>query len=241
MGRRDRPEHTMPNEERKEGGVLYVVGGPIGNLGDITLRAIEVLERAHTILCEDTRTTAVLLERHGIAGRRISYTEHNEARRIPEVLELLGSGATVALLSDAGTPGISDPGYRLVKAALDAGFEVRSVPGPSACIAALSVSGLPSDRFAFEGFLPLKKGKRLARLKELAEERRTTVIYESVHRIERTLEELEEVFGDREVCVLRELTKRFEESIRGRLSAVKEEVKGKKGEFVIVIRGKTDG
>jgi 16S rRNA (cytidine1402-2'-O)-methyltransferase len=231
----------MKEKKKRDEGILYVVAGPIGNLGDITLRAIEVLKEADAILCEDTRTTGVLFKRHEINGKRISYNEHNETRRIPEVLEALNEGAKVALLADAGTPGISDPGYRLVKAAADEGFEVLAVPGPSACIAALSISGLPTDRFVFEGFLPRKKGKRLSRLRELAEEPRTIVIYESVHRIERTLEELREVFEDREVCVLREMTKRFEEAIRGALSAVSSQIHGKKGEFVIVLKGNTDG
>jgi 16S rRNA (cytidine1402-2'-O)-methyltransferase len=231
----------MAEKEKESSGVLHVVAGPIGNLGDITLRAIAVLKGADMILCEDTRTTGVLLKRHEIAGKRRSYNEHNEARRIPEVLEALRSGARVALLSDAGTPGISDPGYRLVRAVSDGGFDVRSAPGPSACVAALSVSGLPTDRFVFEGFLPRKKGKRMARIEELSTETRTVVIYESVHRIERTLGELEEGLGDREVCVLRELTKKFEEAIRGQLCEVREQVRGKKGEFVIVLRGKTDG
>ena len=223
-------------------GALYVVGTPIGNLQDITFRAVEVLKEADLILCEDTRRTRILLDHYGIHGKKLwSYFEGNEVRRVQEVLPLLQEGQKVALLCDAGTPGISDPGYRLVRAAREAGIPVYTVPGPSAVTAALSVSGLPTDRFVFEGFLPKKPGKRRKRLEALRTEPRTIVIYESVHRIARTLREILEVLGDREVAVLRELTKRHEEGIFGVLSQVIPQVEGKKGEFVLVIRGSEEG
>ncbi|MCD6086621.1 MAG: 16S rRNA (cytidine(1402)-2'-O)-methyltransferase [Candidatus Hydrothermae bacterium] len=219
-------------------GILYVIGGPIGNLEDITLRALEVLRSLDVLLCEDTRRTRIILEKYGIKVKTLSYNEHNENKRIPEVIELLEAGLKVGIMSDAGTPCISDPGYRLVREARKRGINVSPIPGPSAVVAALSVSGLPTDSFVFEGFLPRKKGKRKKKLQELAEERRTVVIYESVHRIERLLDELQEIFGDREVCLARELTKLHEEVLFGRLSEVREKLKTVKGEFVITIKGR---
>ena len=219
-------------------GILYVIGGPIGNLEDITLRALKVLRSLDVLLCEDTRRTRIILDKYGIKVKTLSYNEHNEIKRIPEVMELLEAGHKVGIMSDAGTPCISDPGYRLVREARKRGFKVSPVPGPSAVVAALSVSGLPTDSFAFEGFLPRKKEKRRKKLQELAEERRTVVIYESVHRIERLLEELQEIFGDREVCLARELTKLHEEVLFGKLSEVREKLKTVKGEFVITIKGR---
>ena len=218
-------------------GKLYVVATPIGNIKDITLRALEVLKDVDLILCEDTRRTRPLLSHYGISNELLSYNEHNERERIPRVLEVLEQGQNVALVSDAGTPGISDPGYRLVREARLKGFEVITVPGPSAIIAALSISGLPTDRFVFEGFLPRKKSKRLKRLEFLKKEDRTIIIYESVHRIERTLHEILEVMGDREIALCRELTKVHEEVKFGMLSKIIEEGFTLKGEFVIVIRG----
>ncbi len=219
-------------------GILYVIGGPIGNLEDITLRALEVLRSLDVLLCEDTRRTRIILEKYGIKVKTLSYNEHNENKRIPEVIELLEAGLKVGIMSDAGTPCISDPGYRLVREARKRGINVSPIPGPSAVVAALSVSGLPTDSFVFEGFLPRKKEKRKKKLQELAEERRTVVIYESVHRIERLLDELQEIFGDREVCLARELTKLHEEVLFGRLSEVREKLKTVKGEFVITIKGR---
>ncbi len=219
-------------------GILYVIGGPIGNLEDITLRALKVLRSLDVLLCEDTRRTRIILDKYRIKVKTLSYNEHNEIKRIPEVMELLEAGHKVGIMSDAGTPCISDPGYRLVREARKQGFKVSPVPGPSAVVAALSVSGLPTDSFTFEGFLPRKKGKRRKKLQELAEERRTVVIYESVHRIERLLEELQEIFGDREVCLARELTKLHEEVLFGKLSEVREKLKTVKGEFVITIKGR---
>ncbi len=221
-------------------GKLFVVGSPIGNLEDITFRAVRILREVDVIACEDTRRTKILLEKYDISTPMLSYNEHNERRRIPELLSMLSDGKDVALVSDAGMPTISDPGYRLVRAARENGFEVVAVPGPSAVTAALAISGLPTDRFVFEGFLPKKKGKRLKKLEEIREEERTVVVFESVHRIERTLAEMLEVLGgDRKVAVCRELTKSFEEVIFGRLDEVVQKLSTIKGEFVIVIGGKS--
>ncbi len=220
-------------------GKLFVVGTPIGNLEDITFRAVNVLKSVDLIACEDTRRARVLLEHYGINKPMLSYNEHNERRRIDEILSRLSRGENVALLSDAGMPTISDPGYRLVRAAREAGVDVVAVPGPSAVTAALSVSGLPTDRFVFEGFLPRKKGRRERKLLEIKEEIRTVVIFESVHRIERTLDEIVEFLGpDRKIAVCRELTKIFEEVIFGPAEEVRQKLAVKKGEFVIVIGGK---
>jgi len=219
-------------------GKLFVVATPIGNLEDITLRALRVLRETEVIACEDTRRTRKLLSRHGIHGKTlISYHEGNERERARELLEMLREGKDVALVSDSGTPCISDPGYRITRAAAEEGIRVVPVPGPSAATAALSASGLPSDRFAFEGFLPRKKGKLRKRLSELASEERTIVIYESVHRIARTLAELAGKLGDREAALFREMTKAHEETIRGRLSELAKMDFPRKGEFVLVIKG----
>ncbi len=220
-------------------GRLFVVGTPIGNLEDITFRAVKTLKEVDLIACEDTRRAKILLQHYGIDTPTVSYNEHNERQRIPELIEKMKAGSSIALLSDAGMPTISDPGYRLVRAARDAEIQVISVPGPSAVTAALSVSGLPTDRFIFEGFLPRKKGKRERKIMEFRDETRTVVIFESVHRIERTLHELAELLGrDRKIAVCRELTKIFEEVIYGSIGEVIEKLKVKKGEFVIVIGGK---
>ncbi len=220
-------------------GKLFVVGTPIGNLEDITFRAVKTLKEVDLIACEDTRRAKILLQHFEIDTPTVSYNEHNERQRIPELIEKMKAGSSIALLSDAGMPTISDPGYRLVRAARDAEIQVISVPGPSAVTAALSVSGLPTDRFIFEGFLPRKKGKRERKIMEFRDETRTVVIFESVHRIERTLHELAELLGrDRKIAVCRELTKIFEEVIYGSIGEVIEKLKVKKGEFVIVIGGK---
>jgi len=221
-------------------GKLYVVSTPIGNIKDITLRALEVLKEVDLILCEDTRRTRPLLTHYGISNELLSYNEHNEHERIPYVIKLMENGKNIAIVSDAGTPGISDPGYRLVREARLKGLEVVSVPGPSAIIAALSISGLPTDRFVFEGFLPRKKSKRLKRLELLKKEDRTIIIYESVHRIERTLQEILDIIGDREIALCRELTKLHEEVKFGMLSEILKEGIKAKGEFVIVLRGKDE-
>jgi 16S rRNA (cytidine1402-2'-O)-methyltransferase len=221
-------------------GVLYLVATPIGNLEDITLRAIRTLREADLVAAEDTRRTRTLFARHGIESPLTSYHEHNERRKARELLEELKRGKSVAVVSDAGTPGISDPAYRLVSLAVDEGIEVVAVPGPNSAIAALSVSGLPTDRFVFEGFLPWKKGARAARLKELAVEPRTVVFFESPRRVVKLLSEIEELWGARRVAVARELTKRFEEVLRGEAAAGREsrEARGvQKGEFVVVVEG----
>jgi 16S rRNA (cytidine1402-2'-O)-methyltransferase len=200
-------------------GVLYVVATPIGNSEDISARAVRTLREVSLIACEDTRRTARLLAAHSIGTRTISYFEHNEHQRIPALLAHLESGENIALVTDAGTPAVSDPGYRLVRAAIDAGMTVTSVPGPSAVIAALSVAGLPTDRFAFEGFLPAKSGERQRLLERLASEERTLVIYEAARRLGRLLEEMAGAFGAyRRAVVVREATKTHEEIVRGTLA-----------------------
>lgn len=216
-------------------GVLYVVGSPIGNLQDITLRSINVLSSVDYILCEDTRVTAKLLSNIDVKNRLVSYNEHNETKRIPVAIADIKDGKTIALISDAGTPLIQDPGYRLVRAARDEGLAVLPVPGPSALVAALSVSGMPTDSFLFLGFLPRKHEKRLKAIYNAKDFGKTTVIYESVYRIKRTLNEIEEVYGrDCEVFIGREMTKMHEEYLYGTVSEVKEKIVGK-GEFVIVV------
>lgn len=196
-------------------GTLYVVATPIGNLEDITLRALRVLREVDLIAAEDTRRTRILLEAHDVRTPVTSYFEHNKLRRGPELVRRLEAGQSVALVTDAGTPGISDPGFHIVRLAREAGVPVVPVPGPSAVIAALSVAGVPADRFVFEGFLPVKPGRRRTRLRELRALGRTVVLYESPHRVAATLAALSEVFGPVEVVLAREVTKRFEEVRRG--------------------------
>jgi 16S rRNA (cytidine1402-2'-O)-methyltransferase len=221
-------------------GVLYVVGTPIGNPEDISARAIRVLREADVIACEDTRRTGRLLAEHQIRTPTISYFEHNEERRTPQLIARLQAGATIALVTDAGTPAISDPGYRLVRAAHDAGIRVSAVPGPSAVIAALSVAGLSTDRFVFEGFLPAKAGERARALERLRREPRTIVIYEAARRLVDTLAATAEAFGsDRVGVVLREITKTYEETVRGTLAEMVAHFKEHEalGEVTIVIEG----
>jgi len=222
-------------------GKLFVVATPIGNLDDLTPRAREALATADLIAAEDTRHTRGLLSRIGVEARLIAYHEHNERERVAELLERLASGATVALVSDAGTPLISDPGWRLVHAAREQGIDVVPVPGPSAAIAALCAAGLPTDRFVFEGFLPRGDGARAARLRELRSERRTLVFYESVHRLAETLAALVEHFGaDREAVLARELTKIHEQFRSGSLAELAASLGADVpllGEFVLVVAG----
>jgi 16S rRNA (cytidine1402-2'-O)-methyltransferase len=194
-------------------GTLYVVATPLGNLEDISLRALRVLKEVGMVACEDTRRTRTLLTRYDIATPTTSYFEHNKLRKGPYLLGLLAAGTPVALVSDAGTPGISDPGFLLVREARAAGIVVVPIPGPSAVIAALSAAGIPADRFAFDGFLSVKPGRRLNRLRALRELDTTVVLYESPHRITATLEAIREVFGDTALVVARELTKQFEEIV----------------------------
>lgn len=222
-------------------GTLAVVATPIGNLGDITFRAIEILKTADVLLCEDTRHSKRLLDHYGIQVPTTSYGAHNLRTKMVWVIEQLALGKRIALISDAGTPGISDPGTLLVSAALEAGYNVMTIPGPAALIPALVLSGLRTDKFVFEGFLPHKKGRQ-TKLKQLADEPRTIVLYESVHRVQKTLYELHEYLGNRKVAVCRELTKVFEEIVRGNLSdAIAHfERHEPRGEFVVVVAGTDD-
>ncbi|MBR2331751.1 MAG: 16S rRNA (cytidine(1402)-2'-O)-methyltransferase [Alistipes sp.] len=218
---------------------LYIVPTPIGNLDDITLRAIKVLSEADYILAEDTRTTAFLLKHLGIEEKLYSHHKFNEHATSASVAEAIGEGRTVALVSDAGTPGISDPGFLLVRTCVEAGIEVETLPGATAFIPALVQSGFPCDRFCFEGFLPQKKG-RSKRLQELSSESRSIIFYESPFRVVKCLEQLAETFGEeRKVSVSRELTKKFEQTVRGTIAEVLEYFRQHepKGEFVIVVAG----
>ncbi|MDW7980369.1 MAG: 16S rRNA (cytidine(1402)-2'-O)-methyltransferase [Verrucomicrobiales bacterium] len=218
-------------------GTLYLVATPIGNLQDITLRALAVLKNCDFIAAEDTRRTGLLLKHFGITKPLLSYYKFNEARRARELIELLRTGKTVALVTDAGTPGISDPGQRVVEAAVAAGMRVEPVPGPCAFIAALTASGLPTDEVHFLGFLPRKPGQRRAKLESLRAIPGTLVLYEAPHRLDKLLTELCEVFPNRRVVLARELTKKFEEFLRGTPSELRELAGARrlKGEFVIVI------
>ena len=224
--------------EQIEAGALYVVSTPIGNLGDITQRAANVLAGVDLIAAEDTRTSRILLDHLGIRTPLVSYHSHNEARRARELIRRLREGKSVAVVTDAGTPGISDPAYAVIAEALAHGVRVIPVPGASAFLAALVVSGLPMDRFTFEGFLPAKKG-RATRLTLLAGETRTIVLYESPHRVVRTVRDLHERLGDRHAAVARELTKKFEEVIRGPLSVLLHQLERRepRGEYVIIVAG----
>ncbi len=218
---------------------LYIVPTPIGNLDDITLRAIKVLGEADYILAEDTRTTSFLLKHLGIEKKLYSHHKFNEHATATNVANAIGEGRTVALVSDAGTPGISDPGFLLVRTCVEAGIEVETLPGATALIPALVQSGFPCDRFCFEGFLPQKKG-RTKRLEELKDEPRSIIFYESPFRVVKCLEQLAEVFGpERKVSVSRELTKKFEQTVRGTISEVLDHFREHepKGEFVIVVAG----
>jgi 16S rRNA (cytidine1402-2'-O)-methyltransferase len=224
-------------------GKLYVVSTPIGNLEDISLRAIRTLNEVDLIACEDTRNTRKLLSHYDIKRPLTSYHEHNEKVKAQELLRQLRSGKNIALVSDAGTPGISDPGFRLVKIASENGIDIISVPGPSAAVAALSISGLPTSSFSFFGFLPRTKNKKEAFLKAIQGSEQTLIFYESARRVIDTLTSIFHAFGEREISVSRELTKMFEETVRGRSSDVIEKLRGKKdlkGEFTLVIEGKKD-
>ncbi|MGE0502730.1 MAG: 16S rRNA (cytidine(1402)-2'-O)-methyltransferase [Rhizobiaceae bacterium] len=217
---------------------LYLVATPIGNLGDVTLRALETLAAADIVACEDTRVTRVLLDRYGIAARPISYHEHNAAEVEPRLIAALGDGRSVALVSDAGTPLVSDPGYRLVHEAVAAGHRVVPVPGASAVLAALTASGLPTDAFFFAGFLPVKDGARRARLETLRAVPAALVVYESPNRTPDTLAAMAEVLGERQAAVGRELTKAFEETRRGTLAELAAHYAGAgapRGEVVICV------
>ena len=226
----------MSEEIRR--GALYVVSTPIGNLDDITRRAVRVLGEVDLIAAEDTRTTRVLLDHLGVKKPLVSYFSRNERRRSRELVDGMRRGESVALVTDAGTPGISDPAWAVVRESIDAGIPVVPLPGPSALLAALVISGLPTDRFVFEGFLPLKKGRK-TRLETLAAEPRTIVLYESPHRIARTLDEVRGAMGDRQIALVREVTKKFEEVQRGAVSEVIAALRDRppRGEYVLVIAG----
>ena len=217
--------------------MLYVVATPIGNLQDISLRAIETLKSADLIACEDTRHASILLKAHGINTPTTSYHSYSSRAKGAKILEALREGRRVALISDAGLPGISDPGTALIHEAIDAGIPVAVIPGATASLAGLVLSGFPTDRFVFEGFLPVKPGARRAKLETLREEPRTTVLYESPHRLLKTLGDIEAVFGDVPLSVSRELTKLFEETRRGPVSEVRAhfERQAPRGEFVVVL------
>jgi 16S rRNA (cytidine1402-2'-O)-methyltransferase len=223
-------------------GILYIVATPIGNLEDITLRALKVLADVDFIAAEDTRHTRKLLQHHSIATSLIALHEHNEEKVAHQLVDKLKAGATIALVSDAGTPLLSDPGYRLVRSAAEAEIVIATVPGPSAITAALSISGQSTDRFLFEGFLPARQSARIALLESLRNETGTVVLFESSHRIEACLQDMEAVLGShREVSICREMTKQFETVLRGTTTELRQRLESdpnqRKGEFVIVLSG----
>lgn len=230
---------TFPSSNPTKG-TLYIVSTPIGNREDITLRALRILKEVDLVAAEDTRHTGLFLKHFGIQTPLTSYFEGNELRKKELILSKLMQGERIALVSDAGTPGISDPGFRLVQAAVENQIAIVPIPGPSAVIAALSVSGLPTDAFLFKGFLPHKMKKRRDLLKELADVRETLIFYESPHRISEALKDIHEVLGDREIVLTRELTKVYEEIIRGRVSEIRNQVGERplRGEITLVVSGK---
>jgi 16S rRNA (cytidine1402-2'-O)-methyltransferase len=221
-------------------GTLYIVATPIGNLDDITLRAIETLKQVDMIACEDTRHTGILLNRYNITKKLTSYFEHNKVTKAGYIIRLLQQGQNIALVSDAGTPGINDPGYRLIKDAINNNIQVVPIPGANAAIAALSASGMPTDRFAFEGFLPVKTTARKNLLLKHKQDDRTMIYYESPHRLLSTLKDMQEILAGQEIVVAREITKKFEEIKRGVPEALLSYFKESniKGEFVIIFNPK---
>lgn len=219
-------------------GTLFLVATPIGNLGDISTRAIDTLRQVDLIACEDTRQSLKLLSHFGIQKPLTSYHDFNEREKAAELAERIENGENIALISDAGTPAISDPGFRLVRLCRERGIPVVSIPGANAAITALAASGLPSDQFLFVGFLPPRKTARREHLETLRTFRGTLIFYEGPHRIQATLEDIQDVFGDREVCIGRELTKLHEDYLFGKVSEVRQRVK-ELGEFVIVVGGFT--
>ncbi len=222
-------------------GTLYIVSTPIGNLEDITLRALRLLKEVDLIAAEDTRHTGILLKHFGIQKPLTSYFEGNELKKKEWILSRLNQGDRIALVSDAGTPGISDPGFRLIQVAIENLIPIVPIPGPSAVITALSVSGLPTDAFLFKGFLPHKSKKRKDLLKQLEETKETLIFYESPHRLNETLKDILDILGDREIVLTRELTKIYEEILRGKVSEIQHQLAEKKikGEITLVISGKT--
>jgi 16S rRNA (cytidine1402-2'-O)-methyltransferase len=230
-----------PSSLNQKKSTLYIVSTPIGNREDITLRALRILKEVDLIAAEDTRHTSLLLRHFGIQTPLTSYFEGNELRKKEFILFKLRQGNQIALVSDAGTPGISDPGFRLIQTAIENQIPVVPIPGPSAVITALSVSGLPTDAFLFKGFLPHKSKKRRDLLVSLKEARETLIFYESPHRISETLKDISETLGDREIVLTRELTKMYEEIIRGKVNEVQNQIRERnlKGEITLVISGKT--
>lgn len=220
-------------------GTLFVVATPIGNLEDITFRAVRILSEVDLIAAEDTRQTKILLNKYNVSTPLTSYHKFNINSKTSYLISLLREGRNLALVSDAGMPGISDPGYELIRASVDQNIRIEPIPGPSAAITALAVSGLPTDKFVFEGFLPKKAGKKSRRLNELKCESRTVIIYESPFRLIKTLADIQKVMGEREIAVCRELTKKFEEIIRGKAGDILEQLKDRKvkGEIVLVVSG----
>ena len=225
--------------ENKYIGILYICGTPIGNLEDITLRALRILKEVNLIAAEDTRHTLKLLNHYQINTKITSYYEYNKFKKAPYLVEILKNGQDIALVSDAGMPGISDPGYVLINLALKNNIKIIPVPGVSALITALVVSGLPADKFVFEGFLPRKIKERKRCFKGIENEERTIIFYETPHRLKRALKDMLEIWGDRKVVIARELTKMYEEIIRGKLSQVLTEISTKeiKGEITLIVQG----
>lgn len=223
----------------EQSGTLYLIPTPVGNLEDITQRALRILREVDLIACEDTRHSGRLLKQFDIEKRLTSYHDFNEQKRSSQLLDALRNGESVAVVTDAGSPGISDPAYRVVRAAIDAGVEVVALPGATSVIPALTASGLPTDRFFFEGFLPHKSGARRTRLGQLAELEHTLLFFESPFRVEKTLSDMRDTLGDRQACVAREISKLHEEYLRGSLSEIISRISGKnvKGEIVIVVGG----
>ena len=230
---------SQPTDANPTEGVLYIVSTPIGNLEDITLRALRVLKEVNLIAAEDTRHTRRLLAHYEIGTPTTSYFEGNQIQKGEKLVARLKAGESIALVSDAGTPTISDPGYRLLIQCIEADIPIIPIPGPSACIAAASVAGLPLHNFTFEGFLSPKSGRRKRQLADLREERRTLIFYESPHRIIVFLQDVLEIFGDRQVSVARELTKKFEEVFRGKVTQAIEKFQetSPRGEFTVIIAG----
>ena len=225
--------------DRRGRGVLYLCATPIGNLQDVTLRVLDTLREVDLVAAEDTRRTRRLFTRHGIHSPMVSYREENREKAGARIVERIEQGESVALVSDAGVPGISDPGHHLVRMCLERGIEVQALPGANAALTALVVSGLETRRFAFEGFLPRKKGARRKALEDVVSDRRTLIYYESPARVADTLADIEEVLGDRKMAFARELTKRFEQVMRGRVSEVRERLleSPPRGELVLVVEG----